>query len=191
MTSGTGGDAEPAEPSLDELARLAARGDTPAMERLLTAVQPRVMRLCARMLPCREDAEEASQDALLAISAKLGSFRGEARFSTWAHAVAGNAARQTYRSLRRRSAEQPSDELPGAPDPRTTSVIAGSRIDLLEALEVLERTHPEWVEPIVLRDLAGLDYAQIAEQLGQPLGTVKSRIHDARRVLRPLLRISG
>ncbi len=69
------------------------------------------------------------------------------------------------------------------PDPRTTSVIAGTRLDLLEALETLERDRPQMVTPLVLRDVYGLSYEEIALEVGAPLGTVKSRIHDAREVV--------
>ncbi len=175
---------------LDLLASQAAGGDAEALNRLLALIEPRVMRICARMLPCQQDAEEACQDALLRVATKIDTFRGGSKFTTWLYTVAGNSARTTYRSLKRRSAERPVDELPTHADPRTTSVIAGSRIDLLEALEAMESSRPELVEPLVLRDIAQLDYADIARQLDQPLGTVKSRIHHARQYLRPLLRIT-
>ena len=54
----------------------------------------------------------------------------------------------------------------------------------------MEASRPELVEPLVLRDIAQLEYADIARQLDQPLGTVKSRIHHARQYLRPLLRVT-
>ena len=175
---------------LDDLAARAAAGDTDALNQLLPLIEPRVMRICARMLPCKQDAEEACQDALLRVATKIDTFRGSSKFTTWLYTVAGNSARSTYRSLKRRSVEHPVDELPTHADPRTTSVIAGSRIDLLEALETLEASRPELVEPLVLRDIAQLEYADIALQLDQPLGTVKSRIHHARQYLRPLLRVT-
>ena len=175
---------------LDDLAARAAAGDNQALNELLGLIEPRVMRICARMLPCKQDAEEACQDALLRVATKIDTFRGGSKFTTWLYTVAGNSARSTYRSLKRRSVEQTVDELPTHADPRTTSVIAGSRIDLLEALETLEASRPELVEPLVLRDIAQLDYADIARQLDQPLGTVKSRIHHARQYLRPLLRVT-
>ena len=73
------------------------------------------------------------------------------------------------------------------PDPRTTSVIAGTRLDLLEAMEALERDHPQFVEPLLLRDVYGLPYEEIAAQVGAPLGTVKAQIHHGRRLVRPML----
>lgn len=175
---------------LEALAARAAAGDADAINELLALIEPRVMRLCSRMLPCKQDAEEACQDALLRVATKIDTFRGGSKFTTWLYAVAGNSARSTYRSLKRRSVEQPVDEMPTHADPRTTSVIAGSRIDLLEALETMEASRPELVEPLVMRDIAQLEYADIARQLDQPLGTVKSRIHHARQYLRPLLRVT-
>ena len=176
--------------ALDELAARAAGGDAAALDELLAEVQPRVRRICGRMLLFPEDAEEATQDALLLVATRIGTFAGRSRFTTWLHAVASNSARSTYRSLKRRAAERPADELPPRADPRTTIVIAGSRLDLLEALETVGATHPELVEPLVLRDVQELDYNEIAALLDVPLGTVKSRIHSARNAVRPLLKVS-
>jgi RNA polymerase sigma-70 factor (ECF subfamily) len=177
---------EPA-PDLDALALRAAEGDRAALEELLAAIQPRVRRICGRMLLYPQDAEEACQDALMLVATRINTFAGRSRFTTWLHAVASNSARSTYRSLKRRSAELPSEELPAGVDPRTTSVIAGSRLDLLDALEVLAATHPVLVEALVLRDIHELDYAEIAQLMNLPLGTVKSRIHQARKTVQPLL----
>ncbi len=172
---------------LDALAARAAEGDEPALHELLALIQPRVRRICGRMLLYPEDAEEAAQDALLLVSTRIQTFAGRSRFTTWLHVVASNSARSTYRSLKRRSAELPTDELPTAADPRTTSVIAGSRLDFLEALEILGVDHPALVEPLLLRDVQELEYADIASLLEIPVGTVKSRIHSARQIVQPLL----
>lgn len=179
------------EPDLEELASRAAAGDREALEDLLAAIQPRVRRICGRMLLYPQDAEEAAQDALLLVATRIGTFSGRSKFTTWLHAVASNSARSTYRTLKRRAGERLSDEMPIHADPRTTSVIAGSRLDLLDALEVLAESHPELVEPLILRDVQELDYAEIARLLGAPLGTIKARIHHARKAVRPLLRIDG
>ena len=174
-------------PSLDALAAAAAAGEPGALDDLLAAIEPRVRRIVGRMLLHPQDAEEAAQDALLAVARNITRFEGRSRFTTWLHSVASNSARSTYRTLKRRSSEHPAEELPTAVDPRTTSVIAGSRLDLLEALETLNRNHPELVEPLVLRDVNELAYNEIARLLDLPLGTVKSRIHHARTLVRPLL----
>jgi RNA polymerase sigma-70 factor (ECF subfamily) len=172
---------------LDALAQRASAGDTAARDELQVAIQPRVRRICGRMLLYPEDAVEATQDALFLVATKIHTFAGRSRFTTWLHAVASNSARSTYRTLKRRSAEQPTDELPPAADPRTTSVIAGSRLDFLEALETLGVDHPALVEPLLLRDVQELEYSDIAALLDIPLGTVKSRIHSARQLVQPLL----
>jgi RNA polymerase sigma factor (sigma-70 family) len=173
---------------IEQLATRAAAGDTGARDALLARIAPQVMRQCQRILPCREDAEEACQDTLLQVALKLSTFDGRARFSTWLYAVTANCARQTYRSLKRRASEQATPQLPvDAPDPRTTSVIAGSRLDLLDALEQLEAHRAELVVPLVLRDLCQLSYEEIAGHLNIPSGTLKSRIHDARRHVRATL----
>ena len=172
----------------EELARRAAAGDEAALDGLLRRIQPEVLRRCARFLPHRQDAEEAAQDVLLQVARNIRRFEGRSKFSTWLHVIIANCSRQTYRALKRRFVEQASADLPlERPDPRTTSVIAGSRIDLLDALEKLDRHKPDLVAPVVLRDICQLEYAEIAEHLGVPLGTIKSRIHDGRKLVQQSL----
>ncbi|MFJ3305314.1 RNA polymerase sigma factor [Streptomyces sp. NPDC086549] len=175
----------------EDLARRAAAGDPAALNRLLTEVRPEILRRCGRFLPCREDAEEAAQDVLLQVARRISTFEGRSRFSTWLYTVVANCARQKYRELKRRAAEQPGSIEPSQyVDPRTTSVIAGSRVDLLEALDRLEREHPHLVAPLVYRDICQLEYAEVAERVGIPLGTLKSRLHEARKQVRPWLSAS-
>jgi RNA polymerase sigma-70 factor (ECF subfamily) len=179
------------EASTEDLARRAAAGDHAALDRLLTGIRPEVVRRCGRFLPCREDAEEAAQDVLFQVARHISAFEGRSRFSTWLYTVVANCCRQKYRELRRRAAEHPAAIEPERHvDPRTTSVIAGSRVDLLEALDRLERTHPHLVAPLVYRDICQLDYAEVAERVGIPLGTLKSRLHEARKQVRPWLTAS-
>lgn len=172
------------EEDLDGLVARAQSGDADAMDRLLAAVRPRVLRRCSRILPYNSDAEEAAQDAMLSIATRLGDFTGRGSFIGWVTVISSNAARQTYRSMKRQFAEHAVSELPEHPDARTTSVIAGSRIDLLDAIDALGVRHPETVEAFVLRDLGSLPYDEIAELTGAPLGTVKARIHTARGFIR-------
>jgi RNA polymerase sigma-70 factor (ECF subfamily) len=175
---------------VDELARRAQAGDRDALEALLTAVRPRVLSVCRGVLPHLADAEDACQEALINIAGKVGSWGGRGRFTTWMHVVAVNSARSTYRRLRNQATAADPQELGPLerPDPRTTSVIAGTRLDLLEAMETIERDHPQLVEPLLLRDVYGLSYEEIATQVGAPLGTIKAQIHHGRRLARPLLR---
>lgn len=168
----------------EQLLTRARAGEAWAMEELLAAIRPQVVRRCARLLPHTLDAEEAAQDALLSIATHLRDYSGQGSFMGWVTVIASNAARQTYRSLKRRFDELSVEELPGNPDPRTTSVIAGSRLDLLDAIEALEGAHPEAVEAFVLRDIGSLPYDEIAELTKTPIGTVKARIHTARAFVR-------
>ena len=175
---------------IDDLARRAQDGDRDALEALLAAVRPRALNVCRGVLPHLPDAEDACQEALINIANKIGSWGGRGRFTTWMHVVAVNSARTTYRRLKHQAtATDPLDHGPlDKPDPRTTSVIAGTRLDLLEAMEVIEKDHPQYVEPLLLRDVYGLSYEEIAELVGAPLGTIKAQIHHGRRLARPLLR---
>lgn len=174
------------EGELTRLVAAAQAGDRASLERLLVKLRPTVMRRCSRFLPHHADAEEAAQDALLSISMHLNEYRGWGSFLGWVTVVASNAARSTYRSMRRR-AEDSHAVVPERADPRTTSVIAGTRLDLMESLAALEERHPALVECFVLRDLGDLTYAQVAEITEVPLGTVKDRIHRARRFMRDSL----
>ncbi|MEU4714671.1 RNA polymerase sigma factor [Micromonospora purpureochromogenes] len=172
---------------IDDLARAAARGEPGAVDALLAAVRPEVLRLCARLLPHREDAEEACQDALLALARGIGRFEGRSSFHTWLYRLTANRARSTYRALRRRwLVESGGVPLPDPPDPRRTSVVAGTRLDLLDALDAVR---PELAEAVTLRDVLGLNYREIAALLDVPEGTAKSRVHLARRQVRQ--RMSG
>jgi RNA polymerase sigma factor (sigma-70 family) len=173
---------------LDALVRAAQAGDGGALDEVLSRIRPLVMRRCARFLPHPQDAEEAAQDALLAVSTKLATYSGRGTFLGWVTVIASNSARMTYRSMRRRADTASLAAVPEATDPRTTSVIAGTRLDVMDSLCELEQRHPALVESFVLRDLGSLPYDEIADLLAVPLGTVKDRIHQARRFMREHLR---
>jgi RNA polymerase sigma factor (sigma-70 family) len=172
---------------VEELATRAAAGDAAALDALLAAIRPDVLRRCARILPHSGDAEDACQEALLAVARGIGGFAGRSRFTTWLYPVVANTAFTTYRRLRRTAQDAGLDQVPEPLDPRRVSVLAGTRLDVVEALERLRAAQPHVVEAVVLRDLMGLEYAEIAERLQVPLGTVKSRINHGRTALRGLL----
>lgn len=167
---------------IEALAREASAGDSAALNALLAAARPEALRLCARFLPNREDAEEACQDTLWAVARGIGQFHGGSTFRTWLYRIAANRARSTYQVLRRRADGVAAGvPLPDQPDPRRTSVVASTRLDLLDALQGLPA---DYAEAVALRDVLGLSYGEIATLLEVPDGTVKSRIHEARRLLR-------
>lgn len=133
------------------------------------------------------DAADAAQDALIAIVRGLPRFDGRSRFTTWTYRIAVNACLDELRRRRRRPAPAELDDdhaqlsLVGRPEPLDT---ATERVDIDAAIRQLPL---EFRAPVVLRDLCGLDYAEIATVLEIPPGTVRSRIARARAALAPLL----
>ncbi|MDS1272143.1 RNA polymerase sigma factor [Lipingzhangella sp. LS1_29] len=174
---------------VESLASRARMGDEAALDALVRRLHPEVLRRCARFLPCRQDAAEACRQALSRVSRDIHTRADDSSFTPWLYTVVSESARQTYRALREH-ARQRAQSITGnevivpPQDPRTTSVLSGSRIGLLEALDELERERPDLVRPLVLRDLCQVDYEQVARALGLSLGTVKSRIHEGRKHLR-------
>lgn len=127
------------------------------------------------------DAQDATQEALIALVRGLPRFDGRARFTTWSYRVATNACIDHLRRLRRAPdpglPEVEHEPVGGAP-PLEDRI--GDRLDLDAALGALR---PEFRAAVVLRDQLGLDYAEIAEVLGLPPGTVRSRIARGRAAL--------
>ncbi|RSM39931.1 RNA polymerase subunit sigma-24 [Actinoplanes sp. ATCC 53533] len=169
---------------IESLARIASAGDLAALNVLLVTVRPEVLRVCGRLLPNREDAEEACQDTLLAVARGLPRFEGRSAFRTWMYRLATNRARSAYRRSRACGPAGSDDVLADVADQRRTSVVATTRLDLLNALG---RLRPELAEALALADVVGLSYSEIAALHHVPEGTVKSRIHQARRELRKTL----
>jgi RNA polymerase sigma-70 factor (ECF subfamily) len=166
---------------VESLARIASAGDLAALNVLLATVRPEVLRVCSRLLTNREDAEEACQDTLLAVARGLPGFEGRSAFRTWMFRIATNRAHSACRRNRADARTGRDDALADIADLRRTSVVATTRVDLLEALKQLR---PELAEALALRDVVGLSCVEIAVLHHVPEGTVKSRLHQARRQLR-------
>ena len=169
---------------VESLARMASAGDLAALNVLLVTVRPEVLRVCSRLLTNREDAEEACQDTLLAVARGLPRFEGRSAFRTWMFRIATNRARSTCHRNRADARAGRDDGLADIADLRRTSVVATTRVDLIEALKQLR---PELAEALALRDVVGLSCAEIAVLHHVPEGTVKSRLHQARRQVRERL----
>jgi RNA polymerase sigma-70 factor, ECF subfamily len=164
------------------LVAAAKEGDRAALEQLLRRHQDRVHRLCRRLTGNDADALDATQEALVAMVRGLPRFDGRSSFATWAYRVATNACLdELRRRSRRRVVPLTADLAAGLDDPPGDQVgledAATTRIDVDRALEALS---PEHRAAIVLRDVCGLDYAEIADGLAIPIGTVRSRIARAR-----------
>lgn len=171
-------------PDDESLAARAARGDASALDDLLRLHLPLVHGVCRRVLGNADDALDATQEALLSIARKIGQFDGRSRFSTWCYRVATNAALDEARRRNRRP--RPVETVP---EPARSG---GGRIDEQVAARVdvdaaLAHLSPEYRAAVALRDLVGMDYAEIAEVLGIPPGTVRSRIARGRAALADLL----
>lgn len=179
--------------ALDDEQRLVASaqaGDRRSLERLLRIHQPQVHAVCRRITGNDADALDAMQDALIAIVRGLPRFDGRAKFSTWAYRIATNACLDELRRRKRRPVVglPERDGAPvdladlSTPDPSDS---VGDRDEIDEALAQLA---PDFRAAVVLRDLCQLDYAEIAEVLEIPAGTVRSRIARGRAQLADLLR---
>jgi RNA polymerase sigma-70 factor (ECF subfamily) len=177
-----------------ELVESWRKGEPEAFATLVRRHQRRVFGLLLRMLGSREEAEDAAQETFLNLHRHGHRFRSESRFSTFVYRVAVNAALNRRRSLGRRRTHtdafgeaQALGHLGGAAtasDPERA--LAGDRLRqrLKQALLALPETLRA---PVVLFDVEGLSYGEIAEVLQVAEGTVKSRIHRARQALRARL----
>jgi RNA polymerase sigma-70 factor (ECF subfamily) len=171
------------------LVTAAQAGDTAALEQLLRRHYDRIHAVCRRIAGSTRDADDAAQEAMISIVRGLPRFDGRAQFSTWAYRVATNAALDELRRRKRRPALHVVGDDQAQPDPvdplaeRRLSGVA-DRMSIDAALDELPE---EFRAAVVLRDVADLDYAEIAETLGVPVGTVKSRIARGRSQLAALL----
>ena len=158
----------------------AVDGDRRALEVLLDRHADRIHAVCRRIVAHPEDALDATQEAMIAIARGITRFDGRAAFSTWCYRIATNAAIDELRRTRRR----PIPAHPDAPEPVSTvsgpAEIVAARVDVDAALQHLPE---EFRVAVVLRDLCDLDYAEIAEALDLPPGTVRSRISRGRAIL--------
>jgi len=174
----------PGRPSGDDPRALAARaGDRDALERLLHDHADRIHAVCRRIVGNPDDALDATQEAMIAVARGITRFDGNSRLSTWIYRVATNAALDELRRQRRRPVPAEA-EITSNPTGDVTLAV-DARLDVDAALATLPE---EFRVAVVLRDLCDLDYAEIAEVLDVPPGTVRSRIARGRAALEARLR---
>lgn len=174
--------------------RAVLEGDTDRFEELVHAYEKGIYNLCLRMLGDEQDALDAAQEAFFKAFRSLSGFRGESRFSTWLYRLAGNVCLDTLR-------KRPNAPTVSMDDDDTPLFLADSSPSPQEILErseirrtvdaALGTLPPEFRQAVVLRDVNGFSYEEIAEVTGLGTGTVKSRISRARRKLAAALLGSG
>ncbi len=185
----------PDDPDTRLIERLVAR-DERAFNELVRAYEGRVVRLLTRMVGNEEEAKDLAQDVFVQIFKAIGSFRGDSKFSTWLYRIAVNLCKNRVKYLRVRHANE-QDELDsvnekslgdarpagGAGLGRPDEQMAGKQVERIVQVAIQE-LEPSFRECLVLRDVEELSYEEIGQITGLPAGTVKSRIHRARAMLR-------
>lgn len=176
------------------LAKAAAGGDREAAEALLVRHHDMVLRVCRRIIIDRGDAQDAAQEALVSIARGLPGYDGRAQVRTWMYRIAVNAALDELRRSRRRpiaadphrtdaAATTPWKSFAGAPhvggiDPH------GATEDRDELDRILGAVPEEFRVVLALRYLLDMEYADIAETLELPVGTVRSRLSRGKELAR-------
>ena len=175
---------ERAEPDPSRVLDRARAGDVAAFETIYHRHSARVFGLCLRMAATRADAEDCAQDAWVRAWERLGSFRGDAKFATWMHRLTLNVILDRMRqSAKRWNRTLPADALARAPEPGTVE-LAAERLDLKRAVAAL----PDGARVVfLLHEVEGYKQREIAERLGVAVGTVKSQLHRARKLLQEAL----
>ena len=158
-------------------------GDRFALDQLLRNHYDRIHAVCRRIAGGTRDADDACQEALIKIVRNLPRFDGRSSFGTWTYRIATNAALDELRKRNRRPAlHAVDDERHEQPDPTATTRTQWLA-DRLLLDEALDRLQEDLRVAVVLRDVADLDYAEIASTLDIAVGTVKSRISRGRAAL--------
>jgi RNA polymerase sigma-70 factor (ECF subfamily) len=173
----------------EQLVTAAQGGDGVAMDQLLRRHYDRVQAVCRRIAGSTRDADDATQEAMIRIVKNLDRFDGRSAFGTWAYRIATNTALDELRKRKRR----PQLHLVADDDERfggSAEQADGLAHHEVEAIAdrmaisaALADVPEDFRLPVVMRDVGDLDYAEIAEELGVPIGTVKSRIARGRKML--------
>jgi RNA polymerase sigma-70 factor (ECF subfamily) len=173
----------------EDLARLAAAGDATAFEEIHSRYRRFVYNIAFRMTGNEADAEDLTQDSFICVLRWIGSFRGEAAFTTWLYRLVVNQVRTHFRRRRKRPEDQTSDE---EVLERELSVARRANanpavIDRIAIEEAARRLPPGYRTAFILHDVEGYEHKEVAGMLGRTTGCSKSQLHKARAGLRKLL----
>jgi RNA polymerase sigma-70 factor (ECF subfamily) len=171
-----------------ELVARACEGDEAAFEQLVLRHQRYVFNLAYRVLGDYAEAEDMTQEAFVRVWRGLSGFRGQAQFTTWLYRIVHNLCLNRLPGLRRELLQtEPLEEVLADPGPSPTDLFdTRERLAFLHAQ--LDRLPEKYRLVLTLRYLQHLSYAEVAAALDMPMGTVKTHIHRARRLLRERLR---
>lgn len=179
-----------------ELVEKSISGDIDAFEDLVRRYQNKVFSIAYRMLGSREDAADIAQEAFVKAYRALPKFRGEASFQTWIYHIIANTCRDELRKRSRNAAIPLDKEILTSEGSFLNEVsdISLSPEALLENKEVGETIQkainllgPEYRMTLVMREIEGFSYEEIANNLNCSVGTVKSRLNRARSLVKNLL----
>jgi RNA polymerase sigma-70 factor, ECF subfamily len=173
--------------------------DERAFNALVKAYERRIFALILRMIGNAAEAEDLAQEVFVQVFKSIGSFRREAKLSTWIYRIAINLCKNRSKYLRvRHTAEQdPLDAQPERAPPgdsrgshsdiaRPDDMASGKQVERIVQRAIAE-LEPSFRECLILRDVEDLSYEEIGEITGLPAGTVKSRIHRARAQLKDVV----
>ena len=173
------------------LARRAAAGQTAAWDELIELYGRRIYNVAFQFAGSREEAEDLTQEIFLKLYQNLKRYRGDVPLVAWTLRLSRNHCIDLYRKTRREKrstfvSEAVLEQLPAADDPQ----VDAQRRQQLEAVYAgLENLPPDLAEVVVLADLQGWSMEETASYLDAPLGTVKSRLHRARKRLADQVRL--
>ena len=168
-----------------ELLTKAAEGSGAAFGILMRRHEDRMFAMALRMLGERADALDATQDAFIAAFRRAKSFRGESAVGTWLYRIGINACKDFARKRNRWTAQEDVDQIQDSA--AGTGTIDDQVTTRLQIQEALARLPDDYREAVVMHDLGGIPYDEIAAATGTVVGTVKSRISRGRRRLALLL----
>ncbi len=167
-------------------------GRRDAFGELVSRYQTRLYSAALRLVQSHDDAADVVQDAFLSAFQSLHTFKGDAEFFTWLYRITFNTAITLKRKRRPTlSLEASPGEAGMEPDDQSEFVKPGAALERTEderrLYEAIEELTPEHRDALLLKDIEGMRYDEMAVVLGVPIGTVRSRLHRARLELRDLL----
>ncbi len=196
-------DAERAKLQERRLVRRLRRGDQRAFATIVRTYQQRVFNIVFRFLGNREEAEDVAQDVFVTVYQNAQNFRGDSKFSTWLYRVTVNHCKNRLKYLKRRGRHmgRPLDEVAEhlmaqgsgetqpafhAAIPRPDELAQGRQLEAL-ILREMGKMDEDHRLLVVLRDIQGMSYQEMADVTGLNVGTIKSRLHRARLALKEAL----